>query len=338
MQIKIFQINPERDRNKVMFQPLSSLEGADPDPYIYELVFEGDVNCKNLEEVYEYFNYYTHPLMYGHSLSMSDIVYVSGQPDIDDNGSFYCDTLRWEKVLFNPNAPRKTVPTIKVVVVEPGKEPKIGQMRNTLEAMQQAVGGYIEHIALNNRLHIICNEEGYLHNLPKNRMLSDGTCVQGTFIVCGASGEEFCSLSDELAKNAVQMFEEEQHIELTYSQLKEMFQTYNQLHNEGEYMKGYIVISEDSFPLKYSLKSRTYEVFSSNKAFKSDSGVSIFGSSLDRSDIGVRLDQYLADEKGGKYGWKIEKCYIIAADPLQLFEEQSDAISQNELDGEEELC
>jgi len=37
---------------------------------------------------------------------------------------------------------------------------------------------------------------------------------------------------------------------------------------------------------------------------------SIYASSLDGSDKNVRLEAYMADEYGGKDGWKIEKCYV----------------------------
>lgn len=39
-------------------------------------------------------------------------------------------------------------------------------------------------------------------------------------------------------------------------------------------------------------------------------GYSIYASSLDGSDKCVRLEAYMADEHGGKDGWKIEKCYV----------------------------
>ena len=39
-------------------------------------------------------------------------------------------------------------------------------------------------------------------------------------------------------------------------------------------------------------------------------GYSIYASSLDGSDENVRLEAYMADEYGGKDGWKIEKCYV----------------------------
>ena len=44
-------------------------------------------------------------------------------------------------------------------------------------------------------------------------------------------------------------------------------------------------------------------------------GYSIFGSSLDGTDMHVRLDLYMADERGEKDGWKIERCYIKKEPP-----------------------
>ena len=39
-------------------------------------------------------------------------------------------------------------------------------------------------------------------------------------------------------------------------------------------------------------------------------GYSIYGSSLDETDYGVRLEAYMAEERGGRDGWRVEKCYI----------------------------
>ena len=39
-------------------------------------------------------------------------------------------------------------------------------------------------------------------------------------------------------------------------------------------------------------------------------GYSIYGSSLDGTDPCVRLEQYMSVERGGKNGWKIERCYV----------------------------
>lgn len=98
--------------------------------------------------------------------------------------------------------------------------------------------------------------------------------------------------------------------ELSYRELKDIFIEHNK-NKVKEPLTGYIVFSSDNFEKEYSEESRTYVISSDSKAFHPEmGGYSIFGSSLDGSDIDVRLDMYMACERGGKYGWKIEKCYI----------------------------
>ena len=58
---------------------------------------------------------------------------------------------------------------IRVLVVEPMKEPKIEYIENTLDDMQRVVGGLIEEIDLNDNTVLVCNEEGKLMNLQANR-------------------------------------------------------------------------------------------------------------------------------------------------------------------------
>lgn len=80
----------------------------------------------------------------------------------------------------------------------------------------------------------------------------------------------------------------------------------------NEAISGVIVFTEDSFDKVYPLESRSYEVSSNNKAWISGmGGYSIYGSSLDGSDIGVRLEAYMRAEKGGANGWKVDYCYMV---------------------------
>lgn len=70
------------------------------------------------------------------------------------------------------------------------------------------------------------------------------------------------------------------------------------------------VITEDSFSEKYSLEGRSYQFTNKEKAFiPGMGGYSIFASCLDGSDH-CRIESYLAEERGGKDGWKVEYCYI----------------------------
>ena len=55
-----------------------------------------------------------------------------------------------------------------VLKKEPGKDPVLTDIDNTLEAFQKNVGGYIETVTLTEELMIVCNEEGRIQSLPYN--------------------------------------------------------------------------------------------------------------------------------------------------------------------------
>lgn len=83
---------------------------------------------------------------------------------------------------------------ILVVIKEPGQQPRVEPLfENTLESLQQAVGGYIETVTLCEDLIFICNEEGRLLELPFNCEIC-GIGFVGTILAVGAKGDEFASL------------------------------------------------------------------------------------------------------------------------------------------------
>ena len=94
---------------------------------------------------------------------------------------------------------------ILVVIKEPGKEPVVEPlMENTLEAFQQAVGGYIETVTLASDIVIICNEEGRLLDLPFNVNIC-GCDFYGTIFAVGTKGPEFASLKSYLVPSALKL-------------------------------------------------------------------------------------------------------------------------------------
>lgn len=104
MKIKIYQIDMDRDENRVKFsrfEMLKMLQGSNKvNSEIYDLVYASDVDCKNLEEVYATFNL-THPEDFrGHSLSVSDIVEVTEGKSVA-NGFYFCDSIGFRKVDFD---------------------------------------------------------------------------------------------------------------------------------------------------------------------------------------------------------------------------------------------
>ena len=96
----------------------------------------------------------------------------------------------------------KTNNFIKVLVVEPNKEPYIKEIESSLESLQDIVGGLIEYINLENNVDLICNEEGKINNLPFNRSIGNDI-IAGTFIIAGVNlrnGETISIPKDKVNK------------------------------------------------------------------------------------------------------------------------------------------
>ena len=205
---------------------------------------------------------------------------LKGEVDhVDDAGQIH---VRWENgssLALNVEVDtfHKVEPEekISVVLVEPNKYPEVVEIEDTLEAMQKIVGGCIEqYMPFDDEVAIICNDEGKLNGLPLNRAI----------------------------------YSEPENVEMSYQQLKARLR---QAEKDRSHTVGYIVFTADSFDKSYTEEERTYVVSSNNKAFiEGMGGYSIYASSLDGSDENVRLEAYMADEYGGKDGWKIEKCYV----------------------------
>ena len=79
---------------------------------------------------------------------------------------------------------------IIVYVKRPGEPARQRVIPNTLEALQQIVGGYIETVTFTSDLVVICNEEGRLINLPFNCEFL-GVDFVGTIIFAGRDEDEF---------------------------------------------------------------------------------------------------------------------------------------------------
>ena len=77
---------------------------------------------------------------------------------------------------------------IKVLLVEPEKYQKEIEIDDSLEAMQEVVGGDIEeYMPFDDDVAIICNEEGKVRGLPLNRAVyvQDNDKKEMVDIICG---------------------------------------------------------------------------------------------------------------------------------------------------------
>jgi hypothetical protein len=209
MKIKIFQISQDRDKDRVKFLSLQEMqnfqrsqgESALINPRIYDEVFSGEVDCRDLESVYTLFNTNHPPFFRGTSLSMSDIVQT-------EDGFHYCDRFGFENIRFDPSQTHKPDNLLRVVGIEPGKPACEAEIADSLRAFQQAVGGNMEVFCpFEDNAVIVCNEEGKIDGLPPNRTVH-GEPMVGNLVIVGDNGEgEFCSLTDEQTQKYLAAFQ-----------------------------------------------------------------------------------------------------------------------------------
>lgn len=81
---------------------------------------------------------------------------------------------------------------MRVIIKEPGHRARFDTIENTLEALQTAVGGYIETVNALTDCVLIVNEEGWLKGLPANNIL--GCPFRGTVLLAGVDGVEFADV------------------------------------------------------------------------------------------------------------------------------------------------
>ncbi len=95
---------------------------------------------------------------------------------------------------------------MKVIIKEPGQRPRVTEIENSLSALQQAVGGYIETLTFAEDCCIICNEEGRLQGLPYNLTFGEIPFV-GTILFVGVAGDEFADLGERKINFLMQCLE-----------------------------------------------------------------------------------------------------------------------------------
>ena len=101
---------------------------------------------------------------------------------------------------------------ITVLMVEPGKHPKVTKLKDDLDSLQKAVSigadyqGLIEFVSLGNGDCIMCNEEGKLIGLEGNRRLGSDIIV-GTFYIMSENEDgELLSLTERKIKHFTELF------------------------------------------------------------------------------------------------------------------------------------
>ena len=221
-EFSIYQINTDRDNNRVCFLGLDTLErfqhSKEVDPVLYDRVYDGKLDCNSLETIYEKFNI-NHPADYkGRSLSVSDVVEIR-ESDTLNPGFYFVDSIGFKSISFDKSPCKVPVKAsdgkISVLLVEPNKYPKMIEIDDTLEVMQTVVGGDIEeYMPFEDEVAIICNEEGKITGMAPNRAVYEENSREMLDIICGKffivyapfEAERFQSLPPDLAEKYREKF------------------------------------------------------------------------------------------------------------------------------------
>ena len=110
---------------------------------------------------------------------------------------------------------------LTVLMVEPGKHPKVTTLKDDLDSLQKAVSigadyqGLIEFVSLRNGDCIMCNEEGKLIGLEGNRRLGDDILVGVFYILSENEDGELISLTNRKIKRYTEAFWEPETFDRT---------------------------------------------------------------------------------------------------------------------------
>ena len=221
-EFSIYQINVDRDTANVCFIGMESLEKIkgtkDVNAAAYDRVYDGKMDCISLENIYQKFNV-DHPADYkGRSLSVSDVVEIR-ESDTLNPGFYFVDSIGFKSISFDKSLCKEPVEAgsgkISVLLVEPNKYPKMIEIDDTLEAMQEVVGGDIEeYMPFEDEVAIICNEEGKITGMAPNRAVYEENSREMLDIICGKffiayapfEAERFQSLPPDLAEKYREKF------------------------------------------------------------------------------------------------------------------------------------
>ena len=95
---------------------------------------------------------------------------------------------------------------MKAIIKEVGKEPKVIDIENTLEALQKAIGGYLEAVNVGNGVIMLCDEEGKLKGSKYNFDLGSDKIVGNVLFTQSDGKEDFADLDDKQIETVMHFF------------------------------------------------------------------------------------------------------------------------------------
>ena len=94
---------------------------------------------------------------------------------------------------------------IKIVFKKPGEKAYSLKIENTLEKLQELIGGYIEVIKIDDYI-VIFNEEGLLKNLEPNIFIG-GMNILGNVIFASSNDDEIYGLENDKIESIIKMLD-----------------------------------------------------------------------------------------------------------------------------------
>lgn len=221
MDIILYQIDSDRDERGILFEDLrhtrERLGSEEIDASVYGKAFEGEVDAKDLEEVFELFNLERPEGFAGRSMSVSDVVAVRDR-DTGKTDCYFCDLAGFRKIGFDEKkAAQSFREEIRVICCEPGRTARAVRVGTTLGDLQKAVGGMIEMCyPFGEEVCIVCNDEGKINGMRPNRAIYGEEnevrdIIFGPFLICGVRGPELTSLSEDQLERYGRQFECPEH-------------------------------------------------------------------------------------------------------------------------------
>ena len=208
MNVRVYQIDPDRDANRVMHERLGDLQkyqgSAKVDESLYDRVLRADVDCEDLEQLYTMLNISGHPLYHGGQMKVSDVV-------VTDEGAFYCDRVGFVGIEFDESKAQIPEGMMRVIYVEPGKPAYETEIPDNWEARSQAVQGILDCVQMDFSTVLLCNDESKINGMKGNRRLDNGSVIAGPFLIVG-DGNEFQPLTDAQAAHFMERFKEPENI------------------------------------------------------------------------------------------------------------------------------
>lgn len=218
MRIKIYQINQDKDSNKVKFSGYDNLQkyqgSSDIDSSIYKNVFFGDVDCEDLEDIYTLFNTQKVPTHQGHSLSVSDVIEViESDNELLKGKCFFCDSIGYKTIDFDTSKCEE-MSGLKCMYITPHHTPiELNLEVNEYKVLKDAVKGTIEITRpFDDNIAIVGNDEAKLINMEGNRRVGN-SIYAGPMLIVGDNGsEDFVALTQEQAEIYNMIFEQPENI------------------------------------------------------------------------------------------------------------------------------